>query len=333
MSSPLVVTVTRSGQAESEHLVDVAVVDAAGVLVGLAGDPQRQAYFRSAAKLMQACATVDDGAADAAGFDAEALALACASHNAEEIHLAVVDQMLRGCGCTEADLACGPHPSLASSVSRARIKAGVTLTPRHNNCSGKHAAMLALAKHRGFSFQGYERPEHPVQQRLLDEIVRFCGVDRGDVGVGVDNCRACTFRVSLSAMARAWAFAGSTDDMGPRRLREAMWTHPHLVAGTSRACTTFLDAAPGRLLVKVGAEGIYCAAVVDRGVGVALKVRSGDPRAAHIALAHVLVQLDGRLPGQALPHERWHAWARLDNKDTRGDVVGAVAASGDMVWR
>jgi L-asparaginase II len=333
MTPPVVVTVTRSLHVESEHQVDVAVVDAAGAIVAAAGDPARQAYFRSAAKLMQACAAVDDGAADAVGFDSEALALACASHNAEDIHLAVAARMLHCCGCTEADLACGPHPSLSSSVSRSRLKAGATLTARHNNCSGKHAAMMALAKHRGYPLLGYERPEHPVQQRLLDEIVRFCAIDRGDVGVGVDNCRACTFRVPLQAMARAWAMAVTTDDSGPKRLRDAMWIHPHLVAGAGRACTAFLQAAPGRLLVKVGAEGVYCAGVAERGLGIALKVRSGDARAAHVALAHVLQLIDARLEGPALPHEQWQQWAHLDNRDTRGDVVGATSAVGDLGWR
>jgi len=329
MGQPLTVTVGRSGHVESAHEVHVAVVDAAGAVVAAAGDVARPAYYRSAAKLMQAAACVADGAADRFGFGGDALALACASHSAEDAHVAVARAMLAACGCDEGHLACGPHPSLSPSVAKARLKSSAVLGPVDNNCSGKHAAMLALARHHGWDVAGYERPEHPVQQRLLRELRRFVGDDTV-VHVGVDNCRVCTFRVPLSAMAMSWARAGAFDDVATQRLRAAMWAHPELVAGSGRSCTTYLAAAPGRLLVKVGAEGVYCAALPERGLGVAVKATSGDGRAAHIALSATLRQLDERLGGPPLPHAAWASLAEVPVKDTRGDVVGVVRAEGDL---
>jgi L-asparaginase II len=220
---------------------------------------------------------------------------------------------------------------LSPSVAKARLKADVVLGPIDNNCSGKHAAMLALARHHGWDIGGYERPGHPVQERLLRELRRFVGDDTV-IDVGVDNCRVCTFRVPLQAMALSWARAGTFDDDATRRLRAAMWAHPDLVAGTGRSCTTFLAAAPGRLLVKVGAEGVYCAALPERGLGVAVKAMSGDGRAAQIALAATLRQLDEKLAGTPLPHAAWAALAEVPVKDTRGDVVGVVRAEGDLAF-
>jgi L-asparaginase II len=331
MGLPLTVTVGRSGHVESAHEVDVAVVDAAGAVVAAAGEVVRPTYYRSAAKLMQAAACVADGAADRFGFGDDALALACASHSAEDSHVAVARAMLSACGCEEERLACGPHPSLSPSVAKARLKTSAVLGPIDNNCSGKHAAMLALARHHDWDIAGYERPDHPVQKRLLRELRRYVG-DDVTVEVGVDNCRVCTFRVPLLAMAMSWARAGTFDDEATRRLRSAMWSHPHLVAGSGRSCTTYLAAAPGRLLVKVGAEGVYCAALPERGLGVAVKVRSGDGRAAHIALSATLRQLDERFGGPSLPHEAWAGLAEVPVKDTRNEVVGVVRAEGDLAF-
>jgi L-asparaginase II len=327
---PLLVVSTRSGHVESEHSVHAVVVDDAGAVVARAGDPGRQAWWRSAAKLIQANACVDDGAADAFGFDTRALALACASHSGEDTHLEVAAAMLRACGCDESCLACGPHASLSPSVARSHIRGDVVLGPSHNNCSGKHAAMIALARHRGWALAGYEHPEHPVQQRLLDEVCAFSGLDRSQIGIGVDNCRAVTFRLSLTGMATAWARAGTSPSPSVRRLREAMWKHPKLVAGSGRSCTAFLSAAPGRLLVKVGAEGVYCAALPERGLGIALKVDSGDGRAAQVALTEILRQVDDE--GQPLPHEAWAQLAPLPVKDTRGDEVGVIEGRGRLTF-
>ena len=337
MTSPLIVVSTRSGHIESQHGVHAVVVDASGAIVASSSDPEHQAWWRSAAKLIQAIATVEDGAADAFGFDDRALALACGSHSAEDAHVEVATTMLRACGCDESVLACGPHPSLSPAVARVHIHGDVVLGPRHNNCSGKHAAMIALARHRGWALQGYEGPDHPVQQRLIDDVCAYAGLPRAAVGIGVDNCRAVTFRLSIRGMATAWARAGVSQSSSVQRLRAAMWRHPTLVAGRDRSCTTFLAAAAGRLLVKVGAEGVYCAALPERGLGIALKVHSGDGRAAVAALAEILRQLDDKRSTSAdvdpLPHAAWNHFAHHAVKDTRGDDVGVIETRGSLAWR
>jgi L-asparaginase II len=332
VTAPFSVVCTRGRHIESSSPVDVAVVDAAGRVVAGSGDAARRTWWRSAAKPFQAAACLRDGAADRYGFDDEALALACASHSSEDAHLVVARRMLAACGAVEDELACGGHPPLSPRVHDALVRAGVTPTPLYSNCSGKHAAMVALARHHGVVVAGYERPAHLVQQRALAEVLAATGVARDDVDIAGDGCRAATFFVALSAMARAWARLATDDDPVLARLRRAMVAHPHLVAGSDRACTRILRGAAGRVVVKVGAEGVYCAALPERGLGVALKVHSGDGRCAPVALAGVLAQLDERL-GLGLPHDEWRGLASPAVHDTRGDVVGALEAHGALVFR
>jgi L-asparaginase II len=327
--NPLHAVSTRGGLVESSSNVDVAVVDVDGHLFAAAGTPARSTWWRSAAKPFQAAACVRAGAADRFGFDDAALALACASHSSEDEHRAVATRMLAACGCVENDLACGGHAPLSSRVHERLVRDGVTPTPLFSNCSGKHAAMLALARHLDVSVSGYERSEHRVQQHVLHEVLAATGLDRGDIALAGDGCRATTFHVPLVAMARAWARLSTDDDAVTARLRRAMVAHPTLVAGADRACTAFLAAGAGRVVVKVGAEGVYCAALPGQGLGIALKVDSGDGRMAPVALGAVLDQLDERL-GLGLSHEQWQKFTRPAVLDTRGDVVGRLEPRGTL---
>ena len=329
--APLRIESVRSGEVESTHPVHVAVVDVEGRLVASAGEPARPTWWRSSAKFFQALPLVEDGAADAFGFGAEALAIACASHSSEPVHLAVVEQMLRAAGVDEADLACGPHPPLSPAVAERVVREGVQLSARWSNCSGKHAGMLALARHRGWPLAGYARTGHPLQERVLDAVLRWTGLARAQVGLGVDGCTAAVFRLPLAAMARAYARFGASDASAPARLRAAVTAHPLLLAGTGRPCTELLRATEGRVIAKVGAEGVYCAMVPGAGLGVALKVESGDGRCAPIALLHVLEALVARglvarpyAPGTLAAHER------LTLTNTRAEPVGELKAEGDL---
>lgn len=337
----MLVEVTRSGHRESHHRVHVAVVDTTGAVVAAAGDVDLITCIRSAAKPLQASVAVRTGAADAFGFDEEALALACGSHSGEAVHTAVAARMLSACGCGEQHLACGTHPSLSSKVRRTQLLAGQVLTPITNNCSGKHAAMLATARHLAGTARrtdddavhGYERPDHPVQRAIRETMRSAMGLDDADLQVGVDGCRAVTFFAPLRAMARAWATVANDQTPAFARLRQAMWRHPVLVAGEGRACTDFLRAgADGeKLLVKIGAEGVYCAGLPSAGLGIALKVESGDAKAAPVALAAVLEALDELRGGAlALPHTAWAQHRRLVVRDTRGEPVGHILGVGGL---
>ncbi|RKG95724.1 asparaginase [Corallococcus sp. CA053C] len=323
---------TRSGFVESFHVVSVAVVDAEGALVAASGDPDRVTFWRSAAKPFQSLPLVQDGAADRYGFGPRELALSCASHSSEPMHRALAMQMLRACGCEEHQLACGPHPPLSPTVAEEALRAGVVLTPRWNNCSGKHAGMLALARHHGWDPKGYASAGHPVQERIQDEVAKWTGLPRDAFVKGVDGCLAVAFALSLRAMATAWARFGISEDPSARRLREAMLAHPELVGGKGRACTDMLTAFRGEAVVKIGAEGVYCAALPRARLGVALKVEDGDARCAAPALLAVLgavaAQQNLTLPMTGLEH---HAEPRLFN--TRGEVTGTLRAVGELGFR
>lgn len=336
-SGTLEVVATRAGRVESRHRVHTAVVDADGTTVASAHDPELETYWRSAAKPLQALPLLETGAAEAFGFGTDALALACASHASEPQHLEIAAAMLRASGQDEDQLACGPHAPI--------LGPGVQVTPAQqaqlgrrlaSNCSGKHAAMLALARHLGADVAGYERAEHPVQQRILDAVCRSTGLPRGQIGLAGDGCRAVTFHLPLTAMARAWARFGQSPDPAMGRLRDAMWAHPQLLAGTGRSCSDLLQAGRDSLLVKIGAEGVYCAALPRVGLGIALKVESGDMRAAPVALVAVLEQLAARAPGAAglawLADRpiAWSRWCQPAIVDTADEQVGTIEARGSL---
>ncbi len=325
----LTIQSTRSGITESIHTVSVAVVDLHGRLVAEAGNPGCFTYWRSAAKPFQTLPMVKDGAADRYGFGPRELALACASHSSEPVHRALAMSMLRACGCEEQHLACGPHPPLSQAVGEEAMRAGVILTPRWSNCSGKHAGMLALTRHHGWAVEGYASVGHPTQQRILAEVLRWTGLPHEGMRLGVDGCRAVCFALTLRAMATAYAKLGASQDEAPRRLREAMLAHPELVAGTGRPCTDLMRVAKGEVVAKVGAEGIYCAALPSLGLGVALKVEDGDMRCAAPALLSVLRQVGERHP-LSLPMADLRQHAEPVLRTTRGEPVGELRATGAL---
>src|SRR5438105_3248998 len=164
---PSVIQVYRGELIESQHRVSLAVVRADGGDVGTSGDPEVVAFWRSCAKPFQAIPMVAEGAAAAFGFGADALALACASHNGEERHVALARRMLAASGSSDADLVCGPHSSISEEVARAMAARGEKPTRAHNNCSGKHAGMIGLAKHKAWGAKGYADPGHPVQRQCI----------------------------------------------------------------------------------------------------------------------------------------------------------------------
>jgi len=333
--SDLRIEATRGGLVESVHRVSVAVVDTGGRLAARAGDAGMLTFWRSAAKPFQALPLVADGAADAWGFGAEELALACASHSSEPVHLDLAQRMLERIGCTEADLACGPHTPLSPTVAERVAQQRLAMSPRWSNCSGKHAGMLALARFHGWATSGYERAGHPVQERILDELCRWTGLTRDAIGTGVDGCTAVSFALPLSAMALAYARLGVSDEPAAARIRAAMWEHAHLVAGTGRLCTDLMAAWPRRVLVKVGAAGIYSAALPALRLGIAVKVEDGAGDVLPLALLEVLAQVleragctDREYP--RAPLER-HAGTTLRN--TRGEAIGALRAAGGVRFR
>lgn len=320
-----VVEVWRGDVVESRHRVSVAVVDGDGVLRAHAGDPELLTFPRSSVKALQALPLVEDGAADAFGLNDTELAVACASHSGEEMHVAATRSLLGKAGLDAGALACGAVPPLSKPARRALQQRGEAPARVHNECSGKHAGMLALAAFHGWPTDGYERLEHPVQQRMLQEISRWTGVATDQIPTAVDGCAVTTFALPLSRIAFAFArFAAAARRAGgaEARLVGAMLRHPEYVAGTDRLCTILMQAAGGRVIVKVGAEGGYVAADLERGVGVALKAEDGAKRAGEPGILAVLEAL-GLLDGAARAAVGDFIQPSVTN--TRGDAVGHVA--------
>jgi L-asparaginase II len=322
---------TRGELVESVHLVSVAVVAASGALLATSGNPDLVTWWRSAAKPFQALPLLQDGAADRFELTNEELALCCASHSSEPRHLEVVSRLMTRLGITDQDLSCGVHPPLSPVVAQAVVRGAAVPTPRWSNCSGKHAGMLALAKHHGWPLAGYHAAGHPVQERILREVSRWTGVAVPAIALAIDGCTAVCFGLPLRAMALAYARFGASDEVAPRRLANAMTGDPFLIAGTGRLCTDLMCAWPGGVLAKVGAEGIYSASLPSLGLGIALKVEDGETRAGSLALLEVLRQLLGQLaPGQG-PDFSGRELARYDRqplRNTRGTVTGELRAAG-----
>jgi L-asparaginase II len=277
---------TRGGRTESVHLVRAAAVAGRKRLLAR-GDVAEPVFMRSSSKPFQALAVVESGAADSFGLTPEELAVICGSHGADDAHVAAVASILGKAGVQPTALRCGVHPPLSSKALRALHASGKEPTALHNNCSGKHAGMLAAAKRLGAPLATYLSKAHPVQRRNLANVARWSGRPARSIGLGIDGCNAPNFALPLEAMARlAGALATEGDELG--RIRAAMTQHPGMVG---RPCAGVMSAAPGRIVSKGGAEGVYLAGFPDSGVGVALKVLDGSMR----PLVHVLAELARRL--------------------------------------
>lgn len=319
------VVATRGPILESRHRVHAAVVDGRGELIGSAGDTAIVSAWRSCAKPMQAASFVAAGIPDAVGWGDNELALACASHAGEPEHVAIASHMLESIGLEEGDLACGPHEPLSKRGSRLLRESGLHPTRLHNNCSGKHAAMLAHAVRAGDGALGYQLAEHAVQQGVLAMVSRWTGVPAHRVLVAVDGCGVTTFGLPLEAMAIAFARFAAAAERGeeiPSRVFGAMRSRPFLVGGTDRFDTVIIEETDGAVIAKVGAEGMHSLAIPARGLGLAIKVEDGGQRAQHVAVIRLL-QLLRVLPDELPP--RLAAFARTPVVNTRGETVGELA--------
>ncbi|MDQ0324633.1 L-asparaginase II [Rhodopseudomonas julia] len=328
MEDPILVEVTRGERVESRHRGAFVVCDAQGNMRACAGDVEQGVFPRSAVKALQALPLVETGAAEAYGFGPAELALAQASHGGEPAHVALARTMLERCGLTEAALLCGPQwPSHEESMLHLAASGGVP-SPLHNNCSGKHAGMLAVAVGCGFETAGYVEIDHPVQRLVRDALESVTGVAHAVERSGIDGCSLPTYSVPLRALARGFARFGSGVDLAPERaaaaqaLFAAATEYPWHVAGTGRFCTLAMQALGGRALVKTGAEGVFCAALPEFGLGVALKVDDGATRASEAVMAEILARL---APECAASFEPWRPRELLNRRLIPTGHVNVIA--------
>ena len=296
---PIAVETWRGGRVESVSHAHAVLADTDGAIVRSWGDATRAIYPRSAIKAFQALPLVESGAADAFGFSEAMLALACASHSGTARHADTARAMLEACGASPADLACGVHAPMGKAARAALREDGDGPTALHNNCSGKHAGMIAYARHVGHEVEGYWRRDHPVQRDVSAALASFIGTPHPPEAAAVDGCSLPNHPAPLDALAAAFARFGTGTRMEPgrartcARLRDACLAEPEMVAGAERCCTRVMKALAGAAFVKVGAEGVYVAALPRLGLGLCLKVEDGGREAAEAALCAILkAQLD-----------------------------------------
>ncbi len=283
--SPLV-AVRRGGLVESIHRGRLVVCDPEGDVLEAVGDHEAYIFARSAAKPFQALPLVLSGAADAFGLTDRELAVACASHNAEEPHLAAVRSILKKAGLDEVDLQSGAHPPMYGPEAAKLARGGEEPRPIHGNCSGKHAGMLAVCVHEGHETLSYRDPGHPLQRYILGLIAEVCGLREDEVLVAGDNCGVPAFALPLQSFSKGLARIATGEELSDElagaalRIRDAMRAHPFMVAGTGRFDTELMERM--NLLVKGGAEAVLAVGNPE-GWGMALKISDGSQRAVRPA--------------------------------------------------
>ncbi len=335
MDYAAVLEVTRGEIVESLHHGAVVISDSSATLEAWCGDPGIVTYMRSSAKPLQALCLIESGAAEHFDLTAEQLAIVCASHDGTDEHVAAVVSILDRIGLDETDLRCGVHHPFDRETAQRLRQEGRALSPLRNNCSGKHAGMLASATFLHESVDDYEQPNHPVQRRIRGIVAEMCGLEVSEIAIGVDGCTVPTFGVSLYAASTAFARLVDPNELPSTRVQAcdtvvaAMTAHPFLVAGTSRFDTRLMRATNGRIVSKAGAEGFQALGVRpgslgpdSPGLGVAIKIADGD----HARRARLLVSLEVlRLLGALSPTE--YADLVLNTAaitNNRGHVVGEL---------
>lgn len=296
-ANPIVVEVRRGAVVESRHVGAGVVSRSDGTIVEAWGDIDVAVLARSAIKPIQALPLVESGAADRFGLTDVQISLACASHNGEARHVEAVRAWLTRVGLSEADLECGAHAPTRLPVYEAFLRTGAPLTAAFNNCSGKHTGFLTTAVHLGEPTSGYITAAHPVQRRITAIYGELSGVDLSSAPAGTDGCGIPTIGVPLRGMARAMANMADPSRLSEARakaavrIRAAMNAEPFFMAGTGRFCTRINGALAGVAQVKTGAEGVFCGMLPTLGLGVALKMWDGAPRASEVAMAAILRHL------------------------------------------
>jgi L-asparaginase II len=312
-AAPLVIA-RRGGWTESIHYGHIAVVDGRGELIAFSGNPEFKTFPRSCAKFLQALPLILVGAADHYGLTDPEIAIACASHEGEEFQIERVRSILLKIDLDESALRCGSHCPASRLVADELLRTGREPTPIHNNCSGKHAGMLAVAKYTGAPLDSYTDLDHPVQQRILKLLQTFTGAET--IGTAIDGCSVPTFYLTMREMALLFARLGNPSAMGDPQINSAcarIWQcvsdNPELISNRTGLDAQIMRAAKGRLLAKGGAEAMFCFSARPsgkwpEGLGVAVKIEDGTgSRARAPAVLALLGQLRALEPGDLLKLE------------------------------
>ncbi len=336
MTNPVLVEVLRGNIVESVHRGVVVVAHGDGELVREIGDIDMPVFPRSAVKAIQALPLVETGAADAYGFGDRELALACASHSGEVRHAELAKAMLARAGLDEAALECGSHWPSNQDATVALARTGAFPNQLHNNCSGKHSGFLCVCCHERIEHRGYVQFAHPFQQLVRETMEQVTGAKHYEGNAAVDGCAIPTYAVPLKSLAVGFARMATGNGLAPeraraaRRLMSACMAEPFYVAGTGRVCTQLMEAAPGRIFAKVGAEGVYCAAIPELGLGIALKCEDGAGRAAEVAISAILA---GYFARDEAVFTKLTALSRPFVENRKGELVGILRPAAALAYK
>ncbi len=334
MNSKILAEVIRGETVESVHRGHLIVLSGDGETIAQIGDPEIVTFIRSSAKPFQVLPFLLSGAAERFGFSENEIALACGSHSGEPMHSALAAEMLEKAGFGEPDLRCGAQIPFDEKCAENLIRAGQNPTQLHNNCSGKHAAMLAFARHIGADAKTYESPENPVQAEILKVFSDFTETPVDEIEIGIDGCAAPNFAVSLKAMAKAQAKLIHPPENFSENLKKAcrqivsaMINHPELIGGSRRLDTLMMQTRRGKFISKIGAEGVWLCGVLPsekwkNGLAIALKIEDGDDKRAR---AVVSIEILRKL--QILSAEDLTDFSPLPIKNRRGETVGEVIST------
>ena len=336
-AAPLV-EVWRGPIIESLHRGHLIAVDGHGKTTAELGAPRTVTFIRSSGKPFQTIPLITSGAADRFGFTDQEIAIACGSHSGEAIHVETVQSMLKKIGLGEDSLKCGVHEPFSVDVSKELARKQQKPSVLQNNCSGKHAGMLAVAKHLGATLESYDEPSHPLQRLILHTVSKFSAIPENEILIGTDGCAAPVFGIPVCAMALMYArLVSPPADFEPpvteagRRIVGAMIQFPEMVGGSKdRLDTEMIRAGNGRLISKIGAEGVYTVGVLPsadwpNGLGLAVKIEDGDDRRARPpAVIEALRQL-GVLRESELTALANYAPTPITNR--RGERVGEARAA------
>ena len=332
------VEVWRGPIIESRHRGHLTAVDGRGADIAALGFPETVTYIRSSGKPFQAIPLIVSGAADRFGFTEQEIAIACGSHSGESIHVETVRSMLAKIGLDESTLKCGVHEPFSAEVARELTRSQKPPSVLQNNCSGKHAGMLALALHVGAPTESYDHWDNPVQQAIAATVAEFSGIPLDQIAIGVDGCGVPVFGIPVRAMALMYArLVAPPDGFNVRsrdacqRIIKAMIEFPLMIGGTKdRLDTELIKAGAGRLISKIGAEGVYTVGVLPcrewpYGLGLALKIEDGDDhRARPPAVIEALKQLSVLATNEL---DALASYAPTVIRNRRGDQVGEARAA------
>lgn len=326
--SEVLLNYTRAGKVESVHYGDFVVVDVNGKIIDSLGDPHKKMFWRSAAKPFQALPFVKDGGVERFNITQEELALMTSSHSGEEFHVKLVNELLDKVGLDISALECGPATPMSSKAAKALTAQGLRPEMVHNACSGKHCGMLALAQAMLVDYHGYTKPNHKVQQRMIEAIAKSTNLPLSEVEIGIDGCGVPVFYLPLYNMSLAYARLAKPeegnwgdDEDSIRTIRDAMIAYPLVVSGTGRIDALVSQITKGRIIAKIGAEAVYCLSSVNDGWGITFKIQDGSFRAINQVVIGILKRLN------LLTTDEYNQLAEKFPpilKNHRGDVIGTI---------